>query len=45
MRTSSRFEVTLTALSDDADRDFDAVVGRAATFRIHAPTASPRALP
>jgi type VI secretion system secreted protein VgrG len=34
-RMSSLFEVTLTALSDDADIDFDAVVGRPASFRMH----------
>src|SRR5262245_28848967 len=34
-RMSTLFEITLTALSDNADIDFDAIVGRPATFRMH----------
>ena len=34
-RISSLFEITLTAVSDNADVDFDAVVGHPASFRMH----------
>jgi type VI secretion system secreted protein VgrG len=37
-RISSLFEVTLVALSDNADIDFDAVVGQPARFQMHAGT-------
>jgi uncharacterized protein involved in type VI secretion and phage assembly len=34
-RISAFFEITLVALSDNADIDFDAVVGRPASFYLH----------
>jgi type VI secretion system secreted protein VgrG len=35
-RMSALFEISLVALSENADIDFDAVVGRPASFRMHA---------
>jgi type VI secretion system secreted protein VgrG len=40
-RMSSLFEITLVALSDNADIDFDAVVGQPASFRIQADASGP----